>query len=167
MHGSSDCRFKVFTGKLGDDHGLRELSDRVAAFAEENQIASKSIGVEYLENAKQLILTLGYKKDEDFYPVKLHAENLGKIDVTGQDFSVIEDKMAEASDRVSNIICHELFINDDHDFEDFRPNSRKVSIRSLRVKIFLDNFKFAVIKRQSFRFFYQHKSFAFAFLLLD
>lgn len=109
-------RFKVFTGSVGSDQGISELSDRVAAFAEENQVASKSIGVEYLENAGKLILTLGYKKDEDYYPIKLHTENLGKIDVAGQDFAVIEDKMAEASDRVPNIICHELFINDDNDF---------------------------------------------------
>ena len=109
-------RFKVFTGSIGNDQSISELSDRVAAFAEENQVASKSIGVEYLENAGKLILTLGYKKDEDYYPIKLHAENLGKIDVAGQDFAVIEDKMAEASDRVPNIICHELFINDDNDF---------------------------------------------------
>ena len=109
-------RFKVFTGSVGNDQSISELSDRVAAFAEENQVASKSIGVEYLENAGKLILTLGYKRDEDYYPIKLHAENLGKIDVAGQDFAVIEDKMAEASDRVPNIICHELFINDDNDF---------------------------------------------------
>jgi hypothetical protein len=109
-------RFKVFTGTLRNDQGISELSSRVAAFAEENQIAAKSIGVEYLENAGKLLLTLGYKKDEDYYPIRLHAENLGKIDVAGQDFAGIEDKMAEASDRVPNIICHELFINDDHDF---------------------------------------------------
>lgn len=109
-------KFKVFAGKLGADNGLGELADQVSAFASDNKIAAKSIGVEYLESAESLIITLGYRDDEDPYPIKLETVSLGQMSDLGQDFSALEQKMAEASETVNNIICHELYVTDDKDF---------------------------------------------------
>lgn len=106
--------FKVFTGEITN---FDELSAKVSAFAVENKIAAKSIGVEYLESAGKLVVTLGYRADEEFYPISLHAEIIGKIDALGSDFTALEQKMAEASRKVSNIICHELFITENNDFQ--------------------------------------------------
>ena len=108
-------KFKVFAGKLAADNGLGELANQVSAFAADNKIAAKSIGVEYLESAESLIITLGYRDDEKHYPIKLETASLGKLDI-GNDFSALEQKMSEASQNVSNIICHELFITEDKDF---------------------------------------------------
>lgn len=109
-------KFKVFAGKLGANNKLGELADNVSAFAAENKIAAKSIGVEYLESSESLIITLGYRDDEEYYPIKLETVNLGKMDNIGQDFSVLEGKMSDASQSFSNIICHELFVTEDKDF---------------------------------------------------
>ena len=109
-------KFKVFAGKLGADNGLGELADQVSAFASDNKIAAKSIGVEYLESAESLIITLGYRDDEESYPIKLETVSLGQMSDLGQDFSALEQKMAEASETVENIICHELYVTDDKDF---------------------------------------------------
>ncbi|MCD9185963.1 MAG: hypothetical protein LUM44_05995 [Pyrinomonadaceae bacterium] len=108
-------KFKVFAGKLGANNELGELADKVSAFAAENKIAAKSIGVEYLESSESLIITLGYRDDEEHYPIKLETVNLGKMDI-GQDFSALEQKMSDASGSVNKIICHELFVTEDKDF---------------------------------------------------
>lgn len=109
-------KFKVFAGDLQADKTIGGLADTVAAFAAENKIAAKSIGVEYLESAKRLIITLGYRDDEEAYPIKLHSLSLGKVDASSGDFSALEQAMAEASAKLSKVICHELYVTDEHDF---------------------------------------------------
>lgn len=109
-------KFKVFAGKLDADNGLGELAEKVSAFASENKIAAKSIGVEFIEAADSLIITLGYKDDEEHYPIKLQTVNLGKMSDVGQDFSALEQKMSEAGQQVNNVICHELYVTDEKDF---------------------------------------------------
>ncbi len=109
-------KFKVFAGKLGANNQLGELAAQVSAFASDHKIAAKSIGVEYLESAESLIITLGYRDDENYYPIKLETVSLGKMSDFGQDFSVLEQKMSNASQTVENIICHELFVTEDKDF---------------------------------------------------
>lgn len=109
-------KFKVFIGELDADQTVGKIADEVAAFAEQNKIAAKSIGVEYLEAAKRLVVTLGYRDDEDYYPIKLQSVPLGKLDTPGQDFAALEQKMSEAGRNLQNIICHELYVTDDHEF---------------------------------------------------
>lgn len=110
-------KFKVFAGNLEADKTIGSLADEVARFVSESNVAAKSIGVEYLESAKRLILTIGYRDDEPSYPVKVTCVSLGKVnDVTGNDFSALEQAMMEASAQVKNIICHELYVTEDHDF---------------------------------------------------
>ena len=109
-------KFKVFVGKLSANSEITELANQVSAFAAENKVAAKSIGAEYLEAAQSLIITLGYRNDEEHYPIKLETVNLGKMDNIGQDFSALEQKMSEAGQSVNNIICHELFVTEDKDF---------------------------------------------------
>lgn len=109
-------KFKVFAGELAADNSIGALADEVAAFAEEAKIAAKSIGVEYLEGAKRLLITLGYRDDEAPYPIKLNCTTLGKIDAASGDFSALETAMAEASSNFNNIICHELYVTGEGDF---------------------------------------------------
>jgi hypothetical protein len=109
-------KFKVFAGKLDANDGLGNLANEVADFAAQNKIAAKSIGVEYLESAESLIITLGYRDDEDYYPIKLETVNLGKMSDIGGDFSALEAKMSEAGASVNQVICHELYVTEDKDF---------------------------------------------------
>jgi hypothetical protein len=110
--------FKIFSGTLGENNSLGPLADEVASFVAGKKVAAKSIGVEYLEAAKRLIITLGYRKDEEFYPVKLTGVGLGKVEdlATRADFSQLERAISEASKKVERIICHELYITEDHEF---------------------------------------------------
>ena len=109
-------KFKVFAGPLNEDNTIGPLAEEVSRFVRESNAAAKSIGVEYLESADRLIITLGYRDDEAGYPVKLSSVSLGKIEALGSDFAGLEQRMAEASAKFSNIICHELYVTDDHDF---------------------------------------------------
>ena len=109
-------KFKIFTGKPAKDKTIGKLADEVAAFAKKSKVAAKSIGVEYLESAGQLLITLGYRDDAEPYPIKLHSVPLGKVDALAKDFSTIEKAMAAASAKHRNIICHELYVTGDGDF---------------------------------------------------
>jgi hypothetical protein len=109
-------KFKVFAGELAADHSIGGLADEVAAFADEAKIAAKSIGVEFLESAKRLVITLGYRDDEEAYPIKLNCVSLGKIDALSGDFSALEKAMTDASSKFNNIICHELYVTGGSDF---------------------------------------------------
>jgi hypothetical protein len=109
-------KFKVFSGELKSDDTIGNLATEIADFANQRRVAAKSIGVEYLETAQRLIISLGYREDEEHYPIKLNSVHLGKIETIGGDFATLEQKMAEASKRFDNIICHELYVTEDHDF---------------------------------------------------
>ena len=101
--------FKVFVLDAGhSDDGLR-LAREVETFTKDGKVAVKSVGVEYLEARKQIVLSLGYRDDEPGYPAKLGVFSLGKL---GLEAGVIEKAMGEAAARVENVICHEFFVND-------------------------------------------------------
>jgi hypothetical protein len=52
-------KFKVFVGELAPDKTIGRLARDVSAFASTHKIAAKSIGVEYLESLRRLVVTLG------------------------------------------------------------------------------------------------------------
>ncbi|MEW6212457.1 MAG: hypothetical protein AB1631_29295 [Acidobacteriota bacterium] len=108
-------KFKVFAGQLQQDKTIGPLADEIERFVSSTAIAPKSIGVEYLESAQRLIITLGYRDDEPGYGVKINCVSLGKIDSFASDFSALESAMAGASQTQRNIICHELYVTEDHD----------------------------------------------------
>ncbi len=109
-------QFKLFSGKLGKNHELGALAGEVAAFARDHKVAAKSIGVEYVESAGQLVLTLGYRTDEPSYPIALHAVSIGKVDsFDAKTFPALEQKMAAAAAKLDKIICHELYITEDRE----------------------------------------------------
>lgn len=111
-------RFKIFSGTLGAGNSLGTLSAEVSRFVTENKVAAKSIGVEYLEEAKRVIVTLGYREGEAHYPVDLKVVSLGKVEnlAARNDFSALEKSITDASRGVQKIICHELFITAEHEF---------------------------------------------------
>jgi hypothetical protein len=109
-------KFKVFVGELSPDKTIGKLADEVAAFAGSAKIASKSIGVEYIESLKKLVISLGYRDDEVAYPIELHSVRLGKIHALAGNFHALEKAMSEASKKYPNIICHELYVTDEQDF---------------------------------------------------
>jgi hypothetical protein len=108
-------KFKIFTGELAADHTIGALAEEVSDFAKQSGVAAKSIGVAYLESAKRLVITLGYRSDEDAYPIKLHCIPLGRIDLKDHDFDALEKAMARATSHHRNIICHELYLTSTRD----------------------------------------------------
>jgi hypothetical protein len=108
-------RFKIFAGALEPGHRIDSLAHKVAEFG--RTVAAKSIGVEYLESQHKLIVTLGYRDDEAPYPIALHCVSLGRAEkLDGADFAALEQRMAEEGARLKRVICHELFITEDHEF---------------------------------------------------
>ena len=83
-------KFKVFAGPLNADDTIGQMAEEISRFVRDSKAAAKSIGVEYLESAERLIITLGYRDDEEGYPVKLSSVSLGKIEAIGDDFSELE-----------------------------------------------------------------------------
>ena len=50
-------RRQGFTVALAADKTIGSLADQISGFVAENKVAAKSIGVEYLESAKKLIIS--------------------------------------------------------------------------------------------------------------
>jgi hypothetical protein len=110
-------KFKLFVGHPTEGSPLGDVAQEVADFVQNAGVAAKSIGTEYLEAKKSLVVTLGYRDDEPTYPVRLHCIKLAGPSQPGLDnLAAIETQMAEAAKGLSGIICHELFITDDGRF---------------------------------------------------
>lgn len=106
LHG----HFKMFSGTSID-----ELMATAARFVAEGGLAAKSIGIECLEGAGRFVLTLGYRDDEPGYPIAFELHDLGRAD-TLDDLSGVEGQLSAVAARTSNILCHELYINAQHEF---------------------------------------------------
>jgi hypothetical protein len=117
VKGQVHSKFKLFTGSLGAGGNLGKLATDVESFAKSAKAAPKSIGVEYLEHTKQVIVSLGYRDDEPAYGIKLHGVSLGHVAKLGApEMAGLEKKMGEAADKVKDIICHELLVTNDDEF---------------------------------------------------
>src|SRR5580765_2074169 len=108
--------FKVFIGASASDGSIGDIAAKVASFAADSRVAAKSIGVEYLEASKKLVISLGYRSDEAAYPIRLHSVPLGKLETLAGDFSALESAMAKAAEKHANVICHELYVTENQDF---------------------------------------------------
>lgn len=109
-------KFKLFVGPVGKDGALGTLGDQIVGFVKDARIAPKSIGVEYLESAKKLVLSLGYRDDETPYEIKLHTASLGALGtLESNDVARLEGAMAKATAGSAGILCHELFVTESGD----------------------------------------------------
>lgn len=111
MKSQLHTKFKIFTGELNGT-ALGAVGAEIESFAK--GVAAKSIGVEYLESERRLVISLGYRDDEAAYGIKLHVESLGTWD--GKQTTVLESAMSQATARLSNILCHELFVTEKGEF---------------------------------------------------
>src|ERR1035438_983244 len=68
-------KFKVFVGA-----DISDVDTQVRAFTAGGRIAAKSIGIEFIEGSGQLLLSLGYRPDEEGYGVKLTSKQIGVFD---------------------------------------------------------------------------------------
>src|SRR5262245_3383030 len=106
-------KFKVFSGTLGPGNTIDSIARDVEAWVHTAKVASKSIGIEYIESTGSIILSIGYRDDEAGYDVKLSSAELGHIDsLDAKGRAKIEKAMAAASAKVKNVICHELYVTD-------------------------------------------------------
>lgn len=111
-------KFKLFTGTLGADLSLGAVAREAEEFVRKNPCAPKSIGVEYLEGEKRLVLSLGYRDaGETPYAIALHAVSLGvAATLDAGELGRLEKAMTAAADKLQNVLCHELFVTEKREF---------------------------------------------------
>jgi hypothetical protein len=106
-------KFKVFVGALDADGTVGQLAKAVQAWAAQANVAPKSVGVEYVESAGKLLLTIGYRDDEPGYPVSLTSVPVGRLDnLDDAAIARLEQQMGQASGKLARVICHELYVTD-------------------------------------------------------
>ncbi len=99
-------KFKVFVGS-----SIEDLSSQVAQFTSGSTIAAKSIGVEFLEAASALVVSLGYRDDETGYGAKLSAKSAGVLDFgSAASIAALEAALSEGAASSGDVICHELYV---------------------------------------------------------
>ncbi len=108
-------RFKAFTGELAEDKALGSITADIERFVREAKVSPKSIGVEYLEGARKIVMTLGYRDDQPAQDVRVSCVKLGKMDLVN-DLAGLEQAMTRAAEAQGDVICHELYITEDGQF---------------------------------------------------
>jgi hypothetical protein len=104
-------KFKLFAGSLDKAGNIGTLAADVAAWAKGAKVAPKSIGVEFVEGSKKLILSVGYRDDEKPYAVKLTSAKVGVVaKLDAAELTKLEKAMGEAATKHKNVICHELYV---------------------------------------------------------
>lgn len=112
-------KFKVFIctpvdGKLDP----KTIEDAQTFFlARRESLSPKSLGIEYIEDTHQLVMSIGYGietgLDQQHPPIKISCVSLGKLVMQT---AVIEDAMEEAASKVKNVICHEFYVDEGESF---------------------------------------------------
>lgn len=109
-------KFKVFSGPLGADRTMGALAGQVESWVRSAKVAPKSIGVEFVEAAGRLLLSIGYRDDEPGYAVKLHTVDVGRIEGLDQaGLAKVEQAMASATAGLKDVICHELYVTNENE----------------------------------------------------
>ncbi len=106
-------KFKLFTGSLDADGNMTALARTVAAWAKDAKVAAKSIGVEFVEGNKKMILSIGYRDDEPGYGITLASSRVGRLaKLDAPELAQLEQAMSAAAANIKNVICHELYVTD-------------------------------------------------------
>ena len=109
-------KFKLFTGTLDAGGNIGKLAGEVAAWVASAKVAPKSIGVEFLEGNKHLILSVGYRDDEAAYGITLASSKVGKVGkLDAADLAKLETDMGAAAAKQQHVICHELYVTDQNE----------------------------------------------------
>ena len=104
--------FKLFVGTLDAGGHIKDLAKQVADWASSGKVAPKSIGIEFIESSKQVILSVGYRDDEPGYGVTLASNKIGKLaELDRYELEKLERALALAAGNQPNVICHELYVN--------------------------------------------------------
>ncbi len=107
-------KFKLFSKDFSSEASIRELLNDIENWVSANAVGPKSIGVEFLESSKTIVMSIGFRDDEN-YNVSLKSDLIGKMEA-GADTATIEAGMEKAASQYSDVICHELFITGAGDF---------------------------------------------------
>jgi len=107
-------KFKLFSKQYSTEESISQLLNEIETWVKREKVAPKSIGVEFLEKSNAIVMSLGYRDDENCN-IKLNKKLIKgfKLD---SDYQKIEEAMSEATKEYEHIICHELFITDTNDF---------------------------------------------------
>jgi hypothetical protein len=106
-------KFKLFTGPLDASGNLGALAGQVTAWAKDARVAAKSIGVEFVESTKHMILSVGYRDDEPAYGITLASSKIGKLGkLDAAELARLERAMGAAAAKIEHVICHELYVTD-------------------------------------------------------
>ena len=109
-------KFKLFAGTLDAGGTLGKLAGEVAAWAKSAKVAPKSIGVEFLEHSKKVILSVGYRDDEAAYGIELKSQKIAKLgSLDAANLASLEKAMGDAAAKDKRVICHELYVTDSDD----------------------------------------------------
>ena len=110
-------QFKAFIAPPDHETGLlpQTLCAEVANFVTEHGVAAKSLGVEYIEHSRRIVLTLGYAKGQLTTPVRVECQKLGPLGNAPNE-AEIEAAMEVAAEATGGILCHEFYVDEDGEF---------------------------------------------------
>jgi hypothetical protein len=103
-------KIKLF--KSNSDSPEKILKE-VTEFAATQNISAHSLGVEYVEPLDQLIISLGYREEDDPTSIEIIQHTIGNISTNS--LAELESNFKKILDTFEKPICHEFFVNNAFD----------------------------------------------------
>jgi len=106
-------KFKLFAGTLDSDGSIGTLARQVASWVRGAKVAPKSIGIEYLESTRRVLLTIGYRDDEPAYAVELTSVPVARLGALDEaDLARVQKELEHTGSKLQRVICHELYVTE-------------------------------------------------------
>lgn len=109
----SHKKFKIFEGSIENGKLAKPLLSELKKFSKQDKVDPKSIGVVYVADKNEVLISLGYADKKSKVHVDFKVKNLGNL---SEGISALEAKAEKAAEKIENIICHELFTDGSDDF---------------------------------------------------
>ncbi len=107
-------KFKLFTGALDDAGHITEVAKLVHAWVTTDKVAVKSVGAAVAKG--KLMLTIGYRDDEEPYEIALHSSKIGRVGPLDGDETTRFTRAIEAGGmNWPPVLGHTLYVTKDGD----------------------------------------------------
>ena len=106
--------FKLFFGSLDDAGHITEVAKQVNEWAAKDKVAVKSVGAAYAKG--KLMLTIGYRDDEEPYEVALHSSKIGRVGPLDDDeMQRFTRAIVAGGNNWPPVLGHTLYVTKDGD----------------------------------------------------
>jgi hypothetical protein len=106
--------FKLFVGLLDDAGHITEVAKQVHDWVAKDKVAVKSVGTAVAKG--KLMMTIGYRDDEEPYEIALHSSKIGRVGpLDGDEMTRFTRAVDSGGMNWPPVLGHSLYVTKDGD----------------------------------------------------